>query len=140
MSQNKSSQKYKNYIKQKFNKNNMLAISFSIFISIAIIIGVSLGTKRLWFDIVSIIAIFYITLPMLTMIFAMGGKGVIRKTLDLFKFKEIKNMNKKNFTESEQKQLKALDMSEEQQENKPKDHVPFERIWRNTDNWLCFNL
>jgi hypothetical protein len=47
MSQNKSSQKYKNYIKQKFNKNNMLAISFSIFISIAIIIGVSLGTKRL---------------------------------------------------------------------------------------------
>ncbi len=114
MLQNKNNHHYWSYIKRKCNKSNLLIISFFIFVSIAVIIGVSLGTKRWWFDVISIISIFYITLPILAMIFTMGGKGIFRKGFDLFKFKEIKNINKNKFTPSEQKQLKVLDLQEEE--------------------------
>jgi hypothetical protein len=46
MLQNKDKIKSKEYLKKKINKNNMLIISFFIFISIPIIIGLSLGLKR----------------------------------------------------------------------------------------------
>ncbi len=122
MLQNKDKIKSKEYLKKKINKNNMLIISFFIFISIPIIIGLSLGLKREWFDVISITSIFYILLPILSMIFSLGEKGIFRKALDLFKFKEIKEMKSKSFTEAEKKQLKAFDMANEEEKKKNSDN------------------
>ncbi len=119
---NKNYHNYWSYIKRKCNKSNLLIISFFIFISISIIIGVSLGTNRLWFDVISIVSIFYITLPILAMIFTMGGKGIFRKAFDLFKFKEVKNISKSKFTPSEQEKLRVLDLQEEEKTKLTKDN------------------
>lgn len=103
-----------NKIKEKFNKNNILVISFFIFISLAIIIGVTLGTKRLWFDVISIVSIFYIGLPILVLIFKISERGFIRKTVDLFKFKEMKNMKRQQFTAEEEKKMQAFSLKDKE--------------------------
>jgi hypothetical protein len=56
------------------------------------------------------------------MIFSLGEKGIFRKALDLFKFKEIKEMKSKSFTEAEKKQLKAFDMANEEEKKKNSDN------------------
>ncbi|MGL6125336.1 MAG: hypothetical protein ACRC1F_02475 [Metamycoplasmataceae bacterium] len=102
------SNKYIKVIKSKFNRSNLLVISFLIFLSIAVIVSVILGTERAWFDVISIVSIFYIGIPILILIFTKGGKGFVRKTWDLFKFKEIKNIKRQQFTIEEEKKLRIL--------------------------------
>ncbi len=102
-----------------FNKNNIFVISFFIFISIPIIIGVTLGAKKLWFDVLSIVAVFYISIPILIIIFTMNEKGLVRKTLDLFKFKEMKEVKNKHLSAIEKEKIKAFEL-EKEKEKKPK--------------------
>ncbi len=105
--------------KKKWNKNNIFVISFFIFISIPIIIGVTLGFEKLWFDVMSIISIFYISIPILVLIFTMNDKGVIRKTIDLFKFKEMKESKNKHLSAAEKEKIKFFNIKEEKTK-KPK--------------------
>ena len=75
-------------IKKLLTKNNLFIISFFIFISIPIIIAISLATDKKWYDTMSILSVFYIGIPILILIYTMNEKGLIRKSLELFKFKE----------------------------------------------------
>lgn len=113
----KNNKKTKNELWKKFNKNNMFFIGFFIFISIPIIIGFIFGAGRLWYDVISIVSIFYIGLPILMLIFTMNEKGWIRKTIGLFKFKEMKDMKNNHLSPEEEKKIKAFKLKEEEAKN-----------------------
>ncbi|MGL5205793.1 MAG: hypothetical protein ACRC7B_02655 [Metamycoplasmataceae bacterium] len=100
-------------LKQKFTKNNVFVISFFVFLSLAIILAIILSTNRLWFDVISIVSIFYIGIPILTLIFSSREKGLVSKIVDLFKFKEMKEMKKDKLTLDEEKKLKVFLLEEE---------------------------
>ncbi|MGL5205071.1 MAG: hypothetical protein ACRC9F_00940 [Metamycoplasmataceae bacterium] len=109
MSKNNNDKIY-NKLKQKFTKNNVFVISFFVFLSIAIIVGVILGTNRYWFDVISVVSIFYIGIPILTLIFSAQEKGLIRRIIDLFKFKEMKELKKNKLTLEEEKKFKVFSL------------------------------
>ncbi|MGL5733173.1 MAG: hypothetical protein ACRCXE_03820, partial [Metamycoplasmataceae bacterium] len=88
-----------------------------VFLSLAIILAVILGTNRLWFDVISVVSIFYIGIPILTLIFSAKEKGLVRKIVDLFKFKEMKEIKKSKLSSNEEKKLEVFSLKEE--EKKP---------------------
>ncbi|MGL5733135.1 MAG: hypothetical protein ACRCXE_03625, partial [Metamycoplasmataceae bacterium] len=99
-------------LKQKLTKSNVFVISFFVFLSLAIILAVILGTNRLWFDVISVVSIFYIGIPILTLIFSAKEKGLVRKIVDLFKFKEMKEIKKSKLSSNEEKKLKVFSLEE----------------------------
>lgn len=98
---------FKNF-KKNLSKYNLLIISFLIFISIPIIISVSILTTRKWFDIMSILSIFYICVPTLLIIYKMNSKGSMKKIINNFR---VKTKEKENFTHSELEKMSALNIN-----------------------------
>ncbi|MGL5590712.1 MAG: hypothetical protein ACRDCJ_02650 [Metamycoplasmataceae bacterium] len=113
----RDSNKISNKIKREFTKNNVFVISFFVFLSLAIILAVIFSTDRLWFDVISVVSIFYICIPILILIFSTRDKGLVRRIIDLFKFKEMKEMKKNKLTSEEEKKLKVFSL--ENKEKKP---------------------
>ncbi|MGL5617887.1 MAG: hypothetical protein ACRCWU_02385 [Metamycoplasmataceae bacterium] len=104
-------------LRLKFTKNNVFVISFFVFLSIAIILAFILITDRIWFDVISVVSIFYISIPILALIFFKKEKGLVRKIIDLFKFKEMKEIKKSKLTPNEKKKFEVFSLEEE--EKKP---------------------
>lgn len=105
-------------IKKLLTKNNLFIISFFIFISIPIIIAISLATDKKWYDTMSILSVFYIGIPILILIYTMNEKGLIRKSLELFKFKETKELRRKKLSSLEEEKLKVLNIETNIKEKK----------------------
>ncbi len=105
-------------IKHKFTKNNSFVLFFLIFLSIPIIIGVSLGTGRAWYDVISIISIFYIGIPILIIIFTINNNGMIKKIISNFKFKEVKKIKREKISSSEEVKMKILGLDSDASEKK----------------------
>lgn len=105
-------------IKKLLTKNNLFIISFFIFISIPIIIAISLATDKKWYDTMSILSVFYVGIPILILIYTMNEKGLIRKSLELFKFKETKELRRKKLSSLEEEKLKVLNIETNIKEKK----------------------
>ena len=101
----------KKKLKSIINMNIVFFVSFFIFASIAIIIGISFGTKREWYDVTSIVSIFYIGCPILILIFTLNEKSFVKKVFHLFKFKEYKDTKKQKFTPQEEVKLKIFNVN-----------------------------
>ncbi|MDK2819719.1 MAG: hypothetical protein KFW07_02680 [Mycoplasmataceae bacterium] len=115
-----SKKNIKSIIKSKINMNNIFFVSFFVFASIAIILGISFGTKREWYDVTSIVSIFYIGCPILILIFTINEKSFIRKTLSLFKFKEYSDSKKQKLTPQEEIKLKIFNVDLKDDSHTPK--------------------